>query len=497
MRPNDLIWNYVVSNYLHGETPPAFDILYWNNDNTRLPARLHSDFLDIFKDNPFRRAGALKVRDVSIDLKRVVCPVFITGGTTDHITPWQACYRSTHLFGGPATYVLSTAGHIQSLINPPGASKRRYYLNPETPQDADAWRRDAQEHVGSWWPYWSDWLKTRGTGQHAAPDDVGQREISAVGRRARHVRARVTESAADRDQETIARERSVGDATPIRHRARLSQRRRRSVTYRDDASRAGASGPPLLIFNGIGASTELLEPLMRRLTGVATVTFDLPGIGASQRSMLIRRLPGYAQLARELLDALGIGNVHVMGISWGGALAQQFTRQHPARVERLVLAATSTGHLMVPPRPSVILQMATPLRYLSAGYFKTIAGAIYGGDFRTDRVLSERHARRMSPPSIVGYLNQLWALAGWTSVHWLHEITQPTLVMAGEDDPIVPLVNARLLARLIPNARLEIFDCGHLFLLTRSERSVASLHAFLLNRQPATAGPIASSALAR
>ncbi len=266
----------------------------------------------------------------------------------------------------------------------------------------------------------------------------------------------------------------------------------------------GASGPPLLIFNGIGASSELLEPLMRSLD-VATLTFDLPGIGASRPSMLIRRLPGYAQLARELLDDLGIERVHAMGISWGGGLAQQFTRQYAARVDRLVLAATSTGHLMIPPRPSVLLRMATPLRYLSAGYFKTIAGAIYGGDFRKDGVLTERHARRMAPPSMTGYLGQLWALAGWTSVHWLHEIEQPALVMAGDDDPIIPLVNARLLAKLIPNARLEVFDCGHLFLLTRLERSVDSIHRFLAQPreeaanavQPAAAGPIASSALAR
>ena len=260
---------------------------------------------------------------------------------------------------------------------------------------------------------------------------------------------------------------------------------------------SNASGPPLLIFNGIGASTELLEPFMRRLTGVATLTFDLPGVGASKPSLLVRRLPGYAQLAREMLDDLGIDRVHVMGISWGGGLAQQFTRQYANRVDRLVLAATSTGHLMVPPRPSVLLKMATPLRYLSAGFFKSIAGSIYGGDFRKDDVLTERHARRMAPPSIHGYLNQLWALTGWTSVHWLHQIKQPTLVMAGDDDPIVPLVNARLLTRLIPNARLEIFDCGHLFLLTRLERSVASVQGFLLEDQPATAGPIASSALAR
>jgi polyhydroxyalkanoate synthase len=169
MRPNDLIWNYVVSNYLHGETPPAFDILFWNNDTTRLPARLHSDFLDIFKDNPLRRAGALRIRNVPIDLKSVTCPVFITGGTTDHITPWQACYRSTQLFGGSTTFVLSTAGHIQSLINPPGSSKRRHFRNPETPDDSEAWRRAATEYEGSWWPYWTDWLRAHGVGENAAP----------------------------------------------------------------------------------------------------------------------------------------------------------------------------------------------------------------------------------------------------------------------------------------------------------------------------------------
>jgi len=243
---------------------------------------------------------------------------------------------------------------------------------------------------------------------------------------------------------------------------------------------SGTNAPPLLIFNGIGASVEVLEPLMRKLTSMPSLTFDLPGIGASKPSMLLRRLGGFAQLARELLDELGIDKVNVMGVSWGGGLAQQFTRQHGDRVDKLVLAATSTGHLMVPPRPSVLLRMATPLRYLSAGYFQTIAGAIYGGDFRHDRALAERYARRMAPPSMLGYLNQLWALTGWTSAFWLHRISQPTLVMAGSDDPIVPLVNARLLARLIPNAELEVFDCGHLFLLTRLPQSIDSLERFLL-----------------
>lgn len=177
MRPNDLIWNYVVSNYLLGETPPAFDILYWNNDTTRLPARLHSDFLDIFKDNLLARQGELTIHDVPIDLKKIDVPAFVTGGTTDHITPWQACYRTTQLLGSEVTYVLSTAGHIQSLINPPERSKRKFYTNPDTPPSAEDWAKAAEEHAGSWWPFWADWLKRLHDGEDVpAPTEYGNAE---------------------------------------------------------------------------------------------------------------------------------------------------------------------------------------------------------------------------------------------------------------------------------------------------------------------------------
>jgi len=176
MRPNDLIWNYVVSNYLHGEAPPVFDILYWNSDTTRLPARLHSDFLDVFKDNPFSKSGELTIRDKPIDLKDVPCPVYVTGGTTDHITPWQACYRSTQLFGGDATFVLSTAGHIQSLINPPGNSRRKYLTNSELPADAEDWLNGAEEHDDSWWPHWSAWLAEQSGEEVRAKTKPGSEE---------------------------------------------------------------------------------------------------------------------------------------------------------------------------------------------------------------------------------------------------------------------------------------------------------------------------------
>ncbi len=177
MRPNDLIWNYVVNNYLNGLPPPAYDVLFWNSDTTRLPARLHSDFLDVFLDNPFSNPGKMKIRDVEIDIGKVKCPVLITGGTTDHITPWQACYRSTQLFGGKANYVLSTAGHIQSLINPPEAigSKRKYFISDSCPPNADDWFEQAEENQGSWWPYWSKWLAKHSGRTINAPKTLGNK----------------------------------------------------------------------------------------------------------------------------------------------------------------------------------------------------------------------------------------------------------------------------------------------------------------------------------
>ena len=180
MRPNDLIWNYVASNYLHGDKPPAFDVLYWNSDSTNLPARLHSDFLNIFKKSPFANPGTMLIRDIELDIDNVKCPVFITGGTTDHITPWQACYRSTQLFKGETTYVLSTAGHIQSFVNPPGNPRRRYLVNASTPTDPEEWLRGAEEHDGSWWPYWTDWLKTLSQRERKAPAKQGNKDYPVI-----------------------------------------------------------------------------------------------------------------------------------------------------------------------------------------------------------------------------------------------------------------------------------------------------------------------------
>ncbi|MCB1686257.1 MAG: alpha/beta fold hydrolase [Pseudomonadales bacterium] len=180
MRPNDLIWNYVVSNYLHGEDPPTFDVLYWNNDCTRLPAQLHADFLDLFDGKSLARPGSVVVGGTPIDLKQTGFDVFITGGTTDHITPWKACYRSVPLFGGKVEFLLSSAGHIQSVLNPPGNPKAVYWTNDNTPGNPDEWKMGATQHNVSWWTCWSEWLRARGNGELPANTTPGSAVHAAL-----------------------------------------------------------------------------------------------------------------------------------------------------------------------------------------------------------------------------------------------------------------------------------------------------------------------------
>ncbi|WP_347903387.1 class II poly(R)-hydroxyalkanoic acid synthase [Pseudomonas purpurea] len=166
MRPNDLIWNYWVNNYLLGKEPPAFDILYWNNDNTRLPAAFHGDLLDFFKHNPMGHPGGLEVCGTPIDLQKVTVDSFSVAGINDHITPWDAVYRSTLLLGGERRFVLSNSGHVQSILNPPSNPKANYIDNPKLTSDPRAWYYDGKHVDGSWWPQWLGWIQERSGAQH-------------------------------------------------------------------------------------------------------------------------------------------------------------------------------------------------------------------------------------------------------------------------------------------------------------------------------------------
>ena len=235
---------------------------------------------------------------------------------------------------------------------------------------------------------------------------------------------------------------------------------------------------PLLLFNGIGASMELLQPFIDEMRDTTVVCFDIPGAGDSEAPPYPWRFSKHADLANRILNHFGFGQVNVLGISWGGALAQQFARQFPGRTERLVLAATSPGQLMVPARMSVLVRMSNPLRYFSAAYMQEIAPKIYGGSLRTNKLRAKEHASKMKPPSIKGYYYQMLSMLGWSSLPWLHKLQMPTLVLAGDDDPIIPLINARILAARIPNSRLRVVDCGHLFLLTRARVLAPEIERF-------------------
>lgn len=181
MRPNDLIWNYVVNNYLMGEDPPPYDVLFWNNDTTNLPAQLHSDYLDIALHQPFDNPGAVEVAGHKADLRKVTADAFVVAGLTDHITPWKACYRTPGLLGSRnIEFILSSSGHLQSLINPPGNPKAKYFRSTQMKPTPDEWAASAEEHMGSWWPRWGEWLKERGGAQKAAPLDVGNDAFPAL-----------------------------------------------------------------------------------------------------------------------------------------------------------------------------------------------------------------------------------------------------------------------------------------------------------------------------
>ena len=244
------------------------------------------------------------------------------------------------------------------------------------------------------------------------------------------------------------------------------------------------SGPPLLLITGLGASLDLGVPFEREVAarGLQVISFDAPGIGQSSPYRWPRRMPGIARTVELILDALGYERVDVLGVSLGGVIAQQLAHQAPDRVRRLVLAATGPGLGGLPGSPRVLLSLATPRRYYQPDYYRRVAGQIYGGAARRDpdALLHGSPARFIERPTLSGYLGQIYAISGWTSIPWLRTLRQQTLVLAGDDDPIVPVINGRILAWCIPNARLHIVrGGGHLFLLERPAEVAARVAGFL------------------
>lgn len=238
----------------------------------------------------------------------------------------------------------------------------------------------------------------------------------------------------------------------------------------------------MLLINGIGATGDLFQPLRQHLGDRETIAFDAPGVGGSPAPMLPLTMRQLASTVAGLIGELGHEQVDVLGLSWGGALAQELAFRHPARVHRLILAATMAGWTCIPGRPAALAILMSPARYYSPTYLRRVAPTLYGGAIVDHPDLLDEHVEQRSnhPPSHRGYLYQLSAIQRWTSLPWLHRLQQRTLVLSGDDDPIVPLVNGRLLAKQIPAGRLHIVEGGgHLFLFVRAQEMAGVVRGFL------------------
>jgi poly(3-hydroxyalkanoate) depolymerase len=239
---------------------------------------------------------------------------------------------------------------------------------------------------------------------------------------------------------------------------------------------------PVLFFNGIGANIEAVAPLAEALDDRGFVMFDMPGVGGSPEPTVPYNPFTMGWTTAKLLDQLKLEQVDVMGVSWGGAMAQHFALQHGNRVRRLILCATTAGMLMVPGSPAALSKMADPRRYVDAAFMEKHFATLYG-DALGKTAGKNSHIGRLKPPSRRGYLYQLIAMLGWTSAPALPFLKKPTLIMMGDEDAIVPLINGTFLHALIPGSELEVFEGGgHLFLLSHREQSIASIREFL-NRE--------------
>lgn len=238
---------------------------------------------------------------------------------------------------------------------------------------------------------------------------------------------------------------------------------------------------PILFFNGIGANIEAVAPLAAAMPERGFIMFDMPGTGESPDPLVPYNPFTMSWTAAQLLGRYGLDEVDVMGVSWGGAMAQHFALQHPGRTRRLTLIATTPGMLMVPGNPAAFTKMADPRRYIDPEFMNEHFATLYGGvDKDGAKHQKDSHIGRLKPPSPRGYMYQLMCMMGWTSLPALPFMKKETLIMMGEEDQIVPLVNGKILKAMIPHSRLETFaGGGHLFLLTHADESVAVIRDFL------------------
>jgi len=281
-------------------------------------------------------------------------------------------------------------------------------------------------------------------------------------------------SVSSKNSEPITRKGSVKKTTPIFSMETIDGRELRVARWVNSKS----NKTPILFFNGIGANIEAIAPFAEMLSDRDFITFDMPGVGGSPDPVVPYNAIMMARIANILLDRFGVDLVDVMGVSWGGAMAQQFALQYSGRIKNLILIATSAGMIMMPGNPKALVKMADPRRYIDPEFMRKHFNTLYGGG----NAGSDGHISRITPPSKMGYFYQLGAMLGWTSAPFLPFMKIPTLIMMGGDDQIVPLSNGQFLKFLIPNSELFVIEeGGHLFMLNYADESVAKIKSFLDN----------------
>lgn len=238
----------------------------------------------------------------------------------------------------------------------------------------------------------------------------------------------------------------------------------------------------VFMFNGIGANVESAESFITSFESVRAITFDAPGVGGTATPLFPYRFSYVSGLADALMDQLKVKAAHVFGISWGGAAAQQFAKDYPRRTRSLTLAATSAGWMMLPGSPQALMKMLTPKRHSDPNFMQVNAETLYGGTIALNEELLREFSEALDHGSMRGYMYQLGAISGWTSWFFLPSLKMPALVLMGHDDRIVPIANGRILASRMPNARLEVVDCGHLFIVTQPKQTAERIERFIHER---------------
>jgi len=256
--------------------------------------------------------------------------------------------------------------------------------------------------------------------------------------------------------------------------SKIGNQKLRTAVWKGTDKGAGKR-TPLLFFNGIGANLEIAQAFADHFTGRDIITFDMPGVGGSPDPSIPYRPWWVAKAAKKILLKHGYDKVDVLGVSWGGGMAQQFAFQNQKMVHRLVLAATSPGVTMVPGDPRALVKMGSPKRYVDRKYLAEHFETLYGDGSDGAKLFAEN----MIAPSLKGYLFQLSAMLGWSSLPFLRRLKMPTLIIMGAKDHIVPVANGRILKFMIKDARMVVMDdAGHLFLLTRRDESIAIIRDF-------------------